>query len=340
MSSLLRRAGMAWLALVVLATLCADVIAPYDPTTHHRTMPFAQPVWPRVVDIDGSWRFSPFVYGLSSNGGPGQYTEDTQARYPLRLGVAGRLFGVDEPGRVFLMGTDDYGRDQFSRLLFGLRISLVAGLLATALALTLGGVAGITAGWAGGMVDASIMRLTELFVSLPWLYLLLGLRAFLPLDLSASQTLILFLGIAGMIGWARPARLVRGVVLSAKERESVLAARGFGALPPYLIRRHVLPETLPLLRTQAVILVPKYILAEATLSFLGLGFGEPTPSLGGLMASLLQYHVLASCWWMFLPAVVLSTILLAFFTLGHRAPHSVHDDSLSTRQWSERFCAR
>src|SRR6059058_3540698 len=113
------------------------------------------------------------------------------------------------------------------------------------------------------------MRLAELFLALPWLYLLFALRAFLPLAVGPLQAFFLIVAVLGMVGWARPARLVRGVVLSAKERDFVRAARGFGATDGYLLRRHILPETSSVLLTQAAILVPQFVLAEMTLSFLG-----------------------------------------------------------------------
>ena len=116
--------------------------------------------------------------------------------------------------------------------------------------------------------------------------------------------------------WARPARLVRGVVLSARERNYVLAARGFGAGDLYLIRRHIAPQTFGLVLTQAALLVPQYILAEVTLSFLGLGVGEPVPSWGNMLAALQQYHVLSSYWWMWLPGLALVPVFLAYFALA------------------------
>ena len=118
------------------------------------------------------------------------------------------------------------------------------------------------------------MRGSELFLALPWLYLLLAARALLPLHITTLQAVFLLVTIIGAVGWVRPARLVRGVVLSARERGFVLAARGFGASAPYLIRRHILPLSGSVLLTQATVLIPQYILADVTLSFLRLGVGD------------------------------------------------------------------
>jgi peptide/nickel transport system permease protein len=121
--------------------------------------------------------------------------------------------------------------------------------------------------------------------------------------------------LVGAVGWARPARLIRGVVLSVRGRDYVRAARGFGATNLYLLRNHVLPETWSVALTQAAILVPQYILAEVTLSFLGLGVAEPVPSWGNLLASLQQYNVLTSYWWMCLPGVAMVPFFLGYLAL-------------------------
>jgi peptide/nickel transport system substrate-binding protein len=318
-----------WLVLLHLVSFFGGFFAPYDPTAQDRGFPFAPPTSVHLVDDEGNWSV-PFVYGLSPETGVfGQYKEDRTATFPVRLAPSSptlqfdgfihfrrHLFGVEQPGRIFLMGTDGYGRDQFSRLVHGVQISLAAGLLATFLALGIGLLLGSVAGWAGGWLDSVIMRVTELFVSLPWLYLLFGVRAFLPLNVSPERAFLLFIGIVGMIGWARPARLVRGMVVTAKGREYVLAARGLGASQIYLLKRHIAPQIRPLVLTQASILIPRYILAESTLSFLGLGIGEPIPSWGGLLASLQQYHTLVSYWWMFLPAGLMMTVFAAFYVLS------------------------
>jgi peptide/nickel transport system permease protein len=127
--------------------------------------------------------------------------------------------------------------------------------------------------------------------------------------------LVLVLVIA-VIDWSWPARLVRGVVLAAREQPYVLAARGFGAGPLYLLRRHVLPQAFGVLLTQAALLIPRYVLAEVTLSFFGLGVTEPSPSWGNMLAGLQQYHVLASHWWMVIPTLPLVAVFVAYSALA------------------------
>jgi peptide/nickel transport system permease protein len=310
------------LALVHLAALAAPFLSPYPPTRQDRTMPYAPPTPLRFVDDAGALHLRPFVYAAADEYGSGRYVEDRSARHPVRFLVRDpqygtlHLFGVDEDARLFLLGTDGSGRDQLSRLLHGARISLFAGLAATAVTLALGWLFGLASGYAGGLVDAVIMRAADVFLALPWLYLLFAVRAVLPLHLSAAHTFLLLVVVIGIVDWARPARLVRGVALSARERGYVLAARGFGASSFYILRRHVAPQTFGLLLTQAALLVPQYVLAEVTLSFLGVGVGEPTPSWGNMLASLQRYHVLASYWWMWAPGVVLTVVFLAYFALA------------------------
>ena len=317
----------ALLVAVHLSALGADFLAAYSPNEQNRTMPYAPPSRARFVDAEGRPHLRPFVYRLveASAGG---YEEDRSRAYPIRFLVRDapsgfprrtarlHLFGVDEPARVFLLGTDGFGRDQLSRLLHGARISLFAGLLATAVSLAVGCVLGTLAGFYGRWIDAALMRGAELFLALPWLYLLFAVRASLPLHVSAAQAFLLLVLVIGLVDWARSARLVRGVVLSARERNYVLAARGFGASDFYLIRRHIAPQTFSLLLTQATLLVPQYILAEVTLSFLGLGVSEPEPSVGNMLSALQHYDVLASYWWMWIPGLALVPVFLAYFALS------------------------
>jgi peptide/nickel transport system permease protein len=330
------RAALALLAGVHLAALFAGFLSPYAPREQNRLFPFAPPTKVRFVGADGEFHLRPFVYALSEDeGAPGAYVEDRTRAFPLRFLVPGapyrlaglvparvRLFGVEEPARVFLLGTDGLGRDQLSRLLHGAQVSLAAGLVAGALSLGLGWILGTISGYRGGWTDAAAMRTADLFLALPWLYLLLAVRAALPLHVPPAQAFLMIVCVVGLVDWARPARLVRGVVLSARERGYVLAARGFGASDAHIVRRHILPHTAPLLLTQAAILVPQYVLAEVTLSFLGLGVPEPAPSWGNMLGALQQYHVLSSYWWMWAPALVLVPLFLSYFVVSESIPPS------------------
>ncbi|HTP31308.1 MAG TPA: ABC transporter permease [Candidatus Acidoferrales bacterium] len=298
------RVALALLIPMHGAVLFAGFFAPYDYAEQHRDYPYAPPTRIHFKPL-------PYVYGLT-----GDYQEDPTRVYALRFFAGGRFFGTDPPGHVFLLGTDGYGRDILSRVLYGGRISLATGLVATAWALAIGLLWGVTAGFFGGRLDAVMMRGAELFLALPWLYLLLAVRAFLPLHISPVQAFLLLVAIIGSVGWVRPARLVRGLTLSLVERPYVEAARAFGGRPLYLIRRHILPETKGLLLTQATILIPYYILAEVTLTFLGLGVGEPVPSWGGMLAEARQYHSLVAHLWMLTPGAATFLTLLGYVHLA------------------------
>ncbi|MGB2591872.1 MAG: ABC transporter permease [Candidatus Acidiferrum sp.] len=323
-----------WLvALVVLhgIILGAGFFSPYDPAEQDRDRPYLPPMHLHMVDAQGHFHLRPFFYPLRLREGSfDQFEESTAAPVPLHFFVRGasyrllgllsshlHLFGAPtSDSRIYLFGTDAYGRDQLSRILFGGQVSLLAGLLGAAVTLFLGALIGLAAGYYGGWRDELLMRIAELFLALPWLYLLFALRAFLPLAVSPFDAFLLVVVVIGFVGWARPARLVRGVVLTVKERDFVRAARGFGASNFYLLRRHIFPETAGVLLTQAAILVPQFVLAEMTLSFLGLGVPEPAASWGNLLASLQQYSVLVSYWWMYLPALVIVPFFLGYLGLA------------------------
>jgi peptide/nickel transport system permease protein len=309
--------------------VCAGFFAPYDPVEQDRKNPYLPPMRLHLADAHGHLHDRPFVYSLRLREGSfDQYEEDKTEPRPVKFFLSGaryRLLGFlpcrmhffgAENVRIYLLGSDAYGRDQFSRLLFGGQMSLLAGLLGAGLTLVIGICVGSVAGYYGGWRDDVLMRVAELFLALPWLYLLFALRAFLPLAVNPLQAFFLIIAVIGAVGWARPARLVRGVVLSAKERDFVRAARGFGATDGYLWRRHILPETSSVFWTQAAILVPQYVLAEMTLSFLGLGVPEPVPSWGNLLSSLQQYSVLVSYWWMYLPALAMVPFFLGYLGLA------------------------
>ena len=326
------RVFSSWVVLLValhVLVIFAGFFAPYDPTVQDRQDPYLPPMRIHFEDTQGHLHLRPFVYALKPREGSfDQYEEDRARVIPLKFFVPGaryRLFGLvpfgrhffgAENERVYPLGSDSFGRDQLSRFLYGGQVSLFAGLFGAGVSLLLGLSVGAVAGYYGGWRDDLLMRLAELFLALPWLYLLFALRAFLPLAVSPLEAFFLIITVLGAVGWARPARLVRGVVLSAKERDFVRAARGFGARNGYLLGRHILPEASSVLSTQSAILVPQFVLAEMTLSFLGLGVPEPVPSWGNLLSSLQQYSVLVSYWWMYLPAVLMVPFFLGYLGLG------------------------
>jgi peptide/nickel transport system permease protein len=310
------------LVAVHVPVIFAGFFAPYHFAEQNREFPFAPPSRLHFVDASGSFHWRPFVYAWKT-GADGSYDEDHQRIYEIKLFVRGRnsvvgkpdslhLFGLEAPGRLFLLGTDAFGRDEFSRILYGGRVSLFAGFMGTVIALLVGTVVGIASGYYGKGFDAIVMRLVELFLALPWLYLLFAVRAVLPLRIKSTDVFLVLIGIVGLVGWAGPARLLRGIVLSARERNFVLAAQAMGASDLHILRWHVLPQTYPTLATMATLLIPQFILAEVTLSFLGLGVGEPNASWGSLLAELQKYNVLVSYWWMYSPAIVLVGLFLAY----------------------------
>lgn len=338
---MIRRLLKFWLvalAMLHVVIACAGFFAPYDPAEQDRENPYSPPMRIHLIDKQGRMHARPFFYARRLREGSfDQFEEDARKVGQVHFFVRGasyrvlgfvparwHLFGA-EGGRFYLLGSDAFGRDQFSRILYGGQVSLLAGLLGAACTLLLGGMIGTTAGFYGGWSDAVLMRSAELFLALPWLYLLFALRAFLPLTVRPLQAFLLVVAVLGTVGWARPARLVRGVVLSAKERDFVRAARGFGAGDGYLLRRHILPETSGVLLTQAAILVPQFVLAEMTLSFLGLGIPEPAPSWGNLLAALQEYSVLVSYWWMYLPAFASIPFFVGYLGLAN----ALHADTMT-----------
>lgn len=322
-------AALAFLLPIHLLVFGAGFLSPYDPDVQNRELPFAPPTRLHWVDTQGKWHLRPFIYRyVALPDHFSAYGEDMTRTFPVHFLVSSprrpsveglysryHLFGTGEGARIFLLGSDRYGRDQLSRLLYGGQVSLFTGLLAATLSAGLGLLLGSVAGFYGGLIDSAMMRFSDLFLALPWLYVLFAFRAFLPLHTPPRESFFLLIIIIGLIGWARPARLIRGAVLSAKNQNYVLAARGFGASDAYLLRRHVLPQTFGIVLTQAGLLIPHYILAEVALSYLGLGVGEPVPSLGNMLAEVQIQSITYSQWWMLLPGITLIPLVAGYYNL-------------------------
>ena len=209
------------------------------------------------------------------------------------------------PSAQHWLGTDDLGRDRFSRLLYGTRISLLlapgAALLSTALAGAIGGVAGLAGGW----IEASAMAATDLVLSMPWLFLLITVRAWLPLNASPLLSVIITFALLGCLGWAPAARVVCADARAFRHSDFVLLARASGAGGARLLRRHLLPNLRPVLAAQFWMSIPVFILAEANLGILGLGVAEPLPSWGSLLRELEGFSAYRAQPWLFVPLILL-----------------------------------
>lgn len=293
------------IAVLTAIALTAPWLAPYDPSRAHADFLFAPPMTPHVRDAAG-WR-APFAY-------PVQLADRLEQRYEVDEGGAlplpwFRTTSADAP--VFLLGADSFGRDILSRLLYGARISLGVALASTAGALLLGVFAGAWSGYRGGWLDEAVMRAADFALVLPIIHVVLILRAIMPLVLPPTTVFLLMLAIFAFIGWPRVARGVRAIVVAEREREFVLAARASGASSWQVLSRHILPACVGHLFVQATLLLPGFILAEATLSFVGLGFPDTSPSWGTMLTEAVNVNFMTRFPWMLVPALAIFLVVLA-----------------------------
>jgi peptide/nickel transport system permease protein len=220
-----------------------------------------------------------------------------------------RKHANEPPSRLFPLGTDGLGRDRLARLLQASRVSLLCAP-AAAFAATAGAAAvGLAAGYYGGLVNEIATGITDLFLSLPWLFVLLTLRAVLPLNLSSYASIAATFGMLAAIGWASGARVVRASVMALLESEPILHARSYGCSSRRILWIHLLPNLRPVLSAQFWILVPVFLLSEANLGLLGLGVAEPMPSWGSMLSELQNYQRIPEAPWMLAPAVLLALVI-------------------------------
>ncbi|MDB6021630.1 MAG: oligopeptide transport system permease protein AppC [Pedosphaera sp.] len=312
------------LILLYLAALFAGFIAPYGYERQDRERFFHPPTALRFQGVHLAVRhYEPAPGSSKYKPVPGELTPlhffVTAEKYNLLGFIPARvhLFGTDDANHpVYLLGTDQYGRDIFSRLLFGSQISLSIGLIGIVIRFSLGLVIGGISGYFGGATDTVIMRFTELIMSIPALYLIMSLRATFPANLSSTNLYLLMIAILSLIGWASTARVIRGMALSLRERQYVLAARTLGLSNWRIVTRHILPGTFSYLIVAATLSVPYFILGEVVLSFLGVGIQEPDASWGIMLNAAQNPDYLTQYPWLLAPGAAIFITVLAFNFLG------------------------
>lgn len=328
--------GLATLVVLYLVALMGPFLAPFSSTSFDSDYIYAPPQPIHLVDDEGRWGLH--VQGLELEQDPDTFalthTANPDDRVDLGFFVQGdrytvlgpiewdrHLLGPVDPDRmVYLLGADRMGRDLASMLIHGTRISMTIGLVGVALAFGLGILLGGISGYFGGKVDTIIQRVVEFFMSLPTLPLWLGLAAALPRDWSGTQRYFAITVILAIVAWTDLARVVRGRFLSLRTEEFVVAARLDGSKGRRVIFRHMLPSFSSHLIASLTLSIPAMILAETSLSFLGLGLRAPTVSWGVLLEQAQNFRVLQDAPWLLLPgaAVVIAVLALNFVGDGLR----------------------
>jgi peptide/nickel transport system permease protein len=334
--------GLFLLGLLYILAIFADIVAPYAPDSQVRQLQWAPPTTLHFRDEQGfSWR--PFIYPVTSYVDENfmiRQREDISQRCYLRLfhpseahtvlgliSIRFRLIGFDEPAateiqgmpyysRYYLFGADLSGRDIFSRICYGGRISLTIGLIGTTLVMIIGLLMGGISGYAGGLVDDLLQRFGEIVMLLPGFYLLLMLRFMFPSDMSSGEVYFAVVGILAMVSWPGLARVIRNMVLSIRERDFVQAARAMGVRFVPIVTRHILPNTAGYVIVSATLSIPAYILGESALSLLGLGIMEPTPSWGNMLQKAMDISELDQHPWVLWPGAFIFVAVIAFNLVG------------------------
>ena len=324
--------GMIVLALLYLTTAFGGFVSPYDPGAFS-DHPFTPPQRVRFVDADGRLHLRPFVYlldqSLNMRTLAREYAQNRAEKRFVRLFTRGyqyklfgvlptdiHLFGVDAPGTLHLFGTDNLGRDLFSRNVYGAGISLTIGLVGVMLSFVLGCLLGGVSGYFGGTSDTIIQRIIEFLLSIPQIPLWMALSAALPTHWSPIKIYFGITIVLSIVGWTGLARIVRGRVLALRGADFALAAKICGAGEGQVIYRHLLPSVISYLIVHLTLAIPGMILGETALSFLGLGMQPPAISWGTLLKDGQDIRSLALYPWLLIPGLFVIVVVLAFNFLG------------------------
>lgn len=319
------------LILLYVGAIFADFLSPYSYDNENREYSYCPPMSIKIFDEEGhiTWPYvQGYIFSFNKNHRR-VYQMDRQQKHPIRLFVKGdgykllglfpcrwHLLGVDSPGRLHIWGADSRGRDLFSRLLYGSRVSLSIGLIGVMISFSIGLLVGGIAGYYGGKIDNVIMRICEMFMMVPGFYLMLALRSAVPEDFNSFQVYLSVVIILSFIGWASLARIIRGMSLSLKEREYVLAAKAIGLSDFAIIVRHILPHTLSYSIVAIMLSIPGYILGEAALSLIGLGIQDPIASWGNLLSDAMGIVQIKFAPWILLPGIFIFVTVICFNVIG------------------------
>lgn len=325
--------GAIVLIIIYTVVIFADFFAPYEHTISNENFVARPPQLLRFVDAEGNFSLRPFVYGtdtvLDTENFIYVHEDNLEEKYPIRFFVEGRPYsffglfeanrhfiGVDEPGTIYLLGTDRSGRDMVSRIIYGGQISMTIGLVGVALTIIFGSVLGTVSGYFGGIVDTIMQRVIELLMSFPTIALWAAFAAALPPEMTATTRFFFISIILSLVGWTGLARQVRAKVLAYREMDFASAAKAAGASHWRIILLHMLPNALSHIIVIATLAIPGMILAETALSFLGLGILPPAVSWGTLLQDAQTVATVVKFPWLMLPGAFVILAVLSFNFVG------------------------
>jgi peptide/nickel transport system permease protein len=318
---------------LVFMAIFADFLSPTDAITPNMQYAYTRPQRLYFISHDGQIHLRPFTFAQQQVLDPATmlptWEPDLTKPYPIRFFVQGyeyellglfpsrlHLYGVDEGGTVFLLGTDKFGRDMWGRICMGARISLSLSIMATLIIIAAGATVGIVSGYYGGWVDNLIQRFIEFLQSFPALPLWMALAAIVPITWDQRLIFVTMSAIFALLGWTALARQIRGRVLALRETDFILAAKEMGASDRRIIFRHLFPNCLSHIIVVLTLTIPAIILSESFLSFLGIGIQEPLVSWGTMMREAQSIQTLSSNPWLMWPAVFIVLAVIGFNFLG------------------------